>query len=260
MITNKTTIVVFALQGLLFAGLVATGAFVYKSKPEGVATESPSLAKQQDSSSEEVERQRLAKLKTDVVFDSRLQRLEEQVASLVKTVESGLRARAAFSPVSPAASTPRPVESNAADVQRLRVESDLASRHEREAAATSAWGQAADTAINNAFTEANAADSFFSKHKGDLQTDCRGSVCSLNWSPEGKGYASLSEAEEADLFEQAKSELIGLAASAQDAGQVKVWLDSATNPPVIRLLVDNSGGSDSGGSNPSAYSGSGKIR
>ena len=54
------------------------------------------------------------------------------------------------------------------------------------------------------------------------------------------GRAAAGETE-ASFLAEAEAELIGLAASAPNAGQVKVSVDRTTNPPSIRALVDNSG-------------------
>jgi len=172
----------------------------------------------------------------------RLDRLDEQVANLARIVES-LKGGVAstLGSKAPGATPTAPAIEDSPDWERLRAQADLASRHLQESK-TSEWGETATTAIASAYAEEAASGSFFSKYKGDLATDCRGSVCSLTWTPDSQLAASGSDESRASFFDEAQSELIVLAANAPNAGQVKVSIDRSTNPPSIRVLVDNSGG------------------
>lgn len=249
--TDRTTALMFALQGLTLTGLLALGVFVYQSGPSeseygageiaGTAavpgrtapergTAAPGGAatpSKPDAASAETER---------------LDRLGEQVADLARAVAALKGEVAGHSGTkAPAASASEPGGIASADWEQLRAKADLASRHLQETK-TSDWGDTATSSINSAYAEEAASGYFFSKYKGDLVTDCRGSVCSLNWTPDSQAGTPTSAESGGDLFEEAQSELIALAANAPNAGQIKVSIDRSTNPPSIRVLVDNSGG------------------
>lgn len=246
MTKNKHLYAILSVQGLLFIGLVIVFIYIYELDQKN--RQMASLLENNDKAffsahidADDVQHtsKKDANVNTQELLP-RLRIIEEKIADLTKIVaentrKNNLKTDAAFSTVK---------KLDQAELQRLKASNDLAARHSQEST-ISAWGQAANDAINRLYTESeNSSSSFFSRYNGNLTTDCRGSVCNLTWSPNTLGSASLTDEEKVNFIETARMELIGLAGSSQNAGQIKSVVDNSEDPPSISVFVDQSGGNE----------------
>ena len=133
---------------------------------------------------------------------------------------------------------PEPVEDNPASFDDLLdspappAPSTVSMRFDDDGKKT-AWSAATKSAIDQAFN----TGSFYTVQDGDLQTDCRRSICKLEWfMPSLNGLSS----EDLDMMVSlARLELVGLAGkSAQLIGRMDTQLHLDNDRPSIAVFIE----------------------
>jgi hypothetical protein len=242
---SRSTAISFALQGILIAGLVAVGTEVYQLKLD--AGGGGDVAVVEAHADAALHRVPLAELgasenwKVPMAPDPlqglarRMDKIEGQITLLGALVDRVSPAEIRGSPPGGERAGEAPAE--------LAARADLSARFDAEAA-TSRWGNAAAAAIEDAYLTASATSPFFVEHGGNVLTDCRESVCSLSWSPSSQAVSQFSNDEKAELLARAKWELLSLAGEAKEGGQVRIFMDPASDPPAVELMIAHAEGGD----------------
>ncbi len=117
------------------------------------------------------------------------------------------------------------------------TESSSVSKRFDQKGQTTSWSSKAESAIAGAFN----TTSFFAVQGGDLKTECRGSICKMEWFIPPSAQTSTEDFD--TLLSIARLELVGLAAqSANLVGQTDSDLDLESERPSLAVFVERKRG------------------
>jgi hypothetical protein len=159
-----------------------------------------------------------------IALDERLQSIETELLALWEIAGPELR--------------PEAIEDQSdgvADILDSHTPSDIrtvSSRFEEDGKKT-AWSEATESAINQGFS----AGSFTAVQRGDLQTDCRRSICKLEWFIVDAD--DLSPEQEDMMLSTARLELVGLAGqSASLVGRTHAEFNLRGDRPSLAVYIE----------------------
>lgn len=254
---SRVVLAALVFQAILLAGFVGFGVAVYQFKSDADSADNAVVMASGADAAPTAPGVGLSESRANASPEAldesesmrRMELMEGKIAELGELVAT-LAVEEAPSPFPwPEMGEPQPELSPAEYAARV----DLRSRFSSEGG-TSEWGESAAAAIDNAFLTAATERRFFIENGGAVAADCRESVCSLSWAPTNVDGSQLSVEEKAMLLDRAKWELISLAGEAQGAGQLRVFMDAAADPPTIDVMVDHDAGGNENISNAAQVS------